>query len=773
MSVDSPKRPKFLAVVKEPTSEPRTRVVSLEKLTPEQAEKVRLYQQVVNPSGVLVGVVQGQAEWDLRPLILSKGSITITRFVSPQFQRQPSRVTEFQTYLSRTGGLSAREVDISFRSQGELFWVTRRYFNAVLEEVRIDPGEVRKLVKAFIDSLDRLHQEGLVHGHISPSNLALDSGKLLLFDFGFHLFDPTENTLVPDLAPEVRSGGVGAVLSPASDMFGLGVVISSLLRDELGEYATLVALMLDKDPLKRPLLSQVKEVFGGGRILSAPLPPPISEPVVPQAVSAPSPNPLPIPQPSVPTPPAPIGGKEIRIRLPHGSTPLYIVIGFLAILLLREPIRSLFASRSSGSITPNNTGSFDTYWRSSQPSLMQQVARAALQGDEMAMLTIVQSVMQGDKHPMVQSALLRKAFNPLWEGELRAEDKSAVLKLALSTLIPADQRSIPALEELHPGVIVALLSEMGIDSSNPQLRGVVISRLQDLPLPFGPPFAALGRLGVGTLENSASQALAHILFADVSEKVILGFFPPDDEMAVSLAKLDILIPLFDTIPGLDNAIYGTLIEKAESGGRVFGWFAKDQLVGWKQIASREKLLMLSGVFPDRKLSAEQLTDLLRFPRLNIRDRAKAALIELLGESYAPIVAYLAGPESRFTRAQTIALLSSFRIKSDAAYSFVSQWFDTAPDATSVLQVLLLRSAAPDTDPFNVEASRYLSNREDWNPGLEEVKKLIVHGEPLARTLGYARLHKAVPEELQLLRRAAEEEPNEKIKSQLQERLTED
>jgi serine/threonine protein kinase len=86
------------------------------------------------------------------------------------------------------------------------------------------------------DALAALHTRGIVHGDIKASNVMLeDSGRVVLMDFGaaqrFRTAAP--NTVMvgtlPYLAPELLRG---AVHSPQSDIYALGVLMFRLLTGE-------------------------------------------------------------------------------------------------------------------------------------------------------------------------------------------------------------------------------------------------------------------------------------------------------------------------------------------------------------------------------------------------------------------------------------------------------------------------------------------------------------------------------------------------------------
>lgn len=94
----------------------------------------------------------------------------------------------------------------------------------VLPERALTPNEVREMLPAILDALDSLHANGLVHGHLKPSNIMAAADQLKLStDSLFHAGEPLR-TQSPYNAPEVAAGVV-----PASDLWSLGVTLTEVL----------------------------------------------------------------------------------------------------------------------------------------------------------------------------------------------------------------------------------------------------------------------------------------------------------------------------------------------------------------------------------------------------------------------------------------------------------------------------------------------------------------------------------------------------------------
>jgi eukaryotic-like serine/threonine-protein kinase len=151
------------------------------------------------------------------------------------------------------------------------------------------PAAVVRLGTALAEALDHVHGRGIVHRDIKPSNILLGTeGEPYLADFGIaHLAGAVRLTRSGEvvgtaayLAPEQLTGGA---LSPAIDVYGLGLVLLECLTGELAfpgvsqaesalarlhrrprvpdtvpsGLAALLDTMTDPDPARRPAADQV------------------------------------------------------------------------------------------------------------------------------------------------------------------------------------------------------------------------------------------------------------------------------------------------------------------------------------------------------------------------------------------------------------------------------------------------------------------------------------------------------------------------------------
>ncbi|MEU1407335.1 serine/threonine-protein kinase [Streptomyces sp. NPDC005728] len=143
-------------------------------------------------------------------------------------------------------------------------WIVMELIDGGSLENRLDkgplaPNEAAELAEALLKALEAAHRAGIVHRDVKPANIMLSTdGRILLTDFGIASHQADARLTVTGeiigtleyLAPE-RLGGAG--VTPASDLFALGVTLfravedaSPFLRDS--QAATLAALAMDEPP---------------------------------------------------------------------------------------------------------------------------------------------------------------------------------------------------------------------------------------------------------------------------------------------------------------------------------------------------------------------------------------------------------------------------------------------------------------------------------------------------------------------------------------------
>jgi len=791
-------KPKHLFVVKDGRVGPGGRTVSAEQFTPEQRATVdRVLSFVPRPPGVLVGAYFMDTPWDVRPLVLEKGVMTVARLSDPGLPA-PRREG-----LARVLGALAGVAGVVACGQvvgpnGPQLWVRRRFASSTLGESTstdalsaIHPLHLARRLIGYIRYLDGL---GVVHGHLVPNNVTVEGDAPVLLDFGFAGWT-TPSARYRDLAPEIVRGEAPTA---ASDVYGLAIV----LRHTIGSHVSAEQLrflegMMADAPGSRPLIGAVEAFFGGhvpatttpapreitpparvgsGRLVAPPTPAPemreeprISPPPESPRVESqrPSPPPPVTPESSTVPPQAPSAATKVVEHAGSGLPLLVFCLGVVVVLaaLFKFNVIEWGGSSSEPSIP------YAVYWGSGQPPMMRQVAEAALRDlDPDAESVIVGDALRGESEAsaLVRTRLLRVGYNPLWQHELEENDRQTLLGFALLRVLPGEVPLLPDVKTLHPGVLVALAADADIAANFPELSAVSLVDVAQLPAPFGPVFLELIKQKVENLGAPVARAASHLLAGDVSREVFTVFLPEDLPEAELLPRVKVIVGLLAKMPGAERAFVAAVGERSTLGGFI-GWFHDDELVGWGKVALKDRLAIIAGLPTATQVTVEQSADLLRFPVEAVRKGAATRLRRDLRERNVMIVDYISRGDAALSREQTVALVAALEVQGDTGPAFIQGWFATDPPSKAVVELLLARSEITEIDGFNVEAARYLKSRP-WDFTLDQIEILARHGEPLVRALAYARLDPRDTAQRSILEKAAAVEASPKLKQQVLEKL---
>lgn len=737
------------------------KLISPESLNDTQRETLAGYSRFFPHGAVCVNVMLGVDPWDIRPLLLMGGKVHLCRFSMKLDEAQARAVADelagFSVLLHN--GQKTQMVP----GEGRVMSI-RPYEPATLSEdlergVIVGQQALSGIVRKLIQLVSELSRRSIAHGHISPANIALVQGEVVLLDPVVGALHRTSDVF---LAPESE---VGKTPEPPADLYSLGRIIKILLGDSLtSRQAATVEQLLLPSPKQRPPLVEVAVAFGAQDVMSAEE----SEAGVNRPgegrVVRPGAAPRRPRVPAAQTSPTAGGDNEgtstsYASRIMAGLLVALVVAGW--VVKDRNPeLYYQFASYIPF-LAPAHSVEYEADWASEERGRMAVVARAAvLRKEPAAINTIISDVSSGSNPQGVKAPFLRVALSELWRDELSPSDIHAALAWGLSGLVPEGGPRATDLASLHPGVLLALIGQGQYNEQRAALQKIPVSVLSKLADPFGPLFVQLEGMGVKTLGDDRAIGFARIVCGDMSAQAIHSFIGENTPAPLVLAKVTTVLPVMSASPAGVNELVGVLKELGGDVGALLGWFDLVDIAHWSDVPAVDKLRLILGVTPEPNLKTSQWADLLVFPLSGVRakamDHCKGFFADGDGDR---LVLTLSSPGLDLTREEIVALVSALQLPPDKRADFVTAWYELKPSPDAVLLVLLARSSVHGNDLFNLEAARYL-RKTTWKASVDELRLLVEHPEPLARAVGYGRLDPAKQEERQVLtaRKGKESDP---------------
>lgn len=779
-----------LTLVQEPGADTHNRgiVVATDSLARSDAERIRFLVSRMGIGGVLTGVVHGAFPGDLHPLVLQGARLYVVRFLPSEILNDPVLFHEISLMLVRWQSykldMEAGEVKES------ALWFLRPFYGKLLQELA-SPLDMRIAVGQLVDAVETIHRTGLVHGHITPSNVAIVEGQLSLLDPLVGWFSSSERMSQQGFISDSTSR---ALPSRRDDLFGVGLCIEHMVRAG-GECSDgqreVLAALLSGSEAKRIELPDVRdawsrqETFGAtsevqrGRLIGAgrsPLPnltervplispqSVISTQPISSADGVVSPSQLSI---------APSGVAARTGNNPYTGALMALVVAVVAYFGWQY-LRGIEVQKEQ---IPAHA-----YWHSGRVELMTEVARAAVANpDSEARDVVIGGAFRGDKVNFVRSDLIRRAFNPLWSESIDEDNKRFVLVLALGPLLPKELRDLPLPPNLHPGVVFAALASSPLGSATIAVEPKVLAQL---PKPYGEIItrtvelaAAEGMDPIG--RDELIRAVCHLLVGDSSSAVLETMLPQSmkgDAQDKRLALLRELIRVPEVARHSDD-LTSHFQSRFQAASEVTKWFSGESPVSWAGVAPEDRLELLLGDIPDSTSSESHLVDLLSFPVSRVRALAVLRLsTNSEFASLSELLQQLAGFSGGLSRDQVFTLLGTLRMEGAARGEFVAKWFQTKPSARAV--VLLLASYQPkvDADPFLIGGANYVlsalrnGTRIELKDGV--LSSLVGSPEPLVRGIAYLLLQPKISSHRKILQGALQKEIVPRLKNQLAELLNE-
>lgn len=741
----------------------------IEHLTSEQRALVEEYLTEAKIHGVVTGVLIGAESWDLRPLILESGRLEVLRPLPFETLGSPVLDKTIAALERATAKFDKSFFPSELRRTNTHAWLRRLYPHQVLAEA-VNPFAVHGLeveaavVLRLLEAFSALFKEGVVHGNVSLSNIGYVNGNLIPLDICYHAVTNANASAVDDLE---RLGKIFSLFkflgcSPAlvSDLNAIGVPNSEPITTLERLIAKLSAPRSEPrreappaEESTAPPVSVARGKIVDARVKGRERPrPKVEEIEEPVEELAPEEFLLESPENAV------LGARRARMML------MGLLFGFAAI--------AVYVLSQSNSITFHRSpAEYAALWNSNQPEQLKEIIGEALDDPFSDALEVIRKETFAGRTPEnVRSEIIKVAFDPQWFGALSETDRRTVLSFALGDLVPSSQRRIAPFAQLHPGVLLALAGMVSIDNAGEMFAGIQLGKFLTLPKPIADSFQVFIDAGITELRDLAPRAYAHLFLGDGTLQVFEKYFIKGKDLEFSRKQMRAIQPVLVRFPAYAKGLADYLTRSDLALATQYDWFEAEQAARWADAPALVRLSLLSGVLPPAELSLEQYIDLLQFPLHEVRKATQDVLIRrFISENYRSLLFVLTSDENKLSRSQMIFLVSALQLPDEEAFAFFARWFNGEPDPDTVFLILLARSRSHKAAPFDIEAARYLIDRQ-WSASVEELAELVYHPEPLARALAYSRLDPKKPGDLQVLKAQLERESSERMREQIREKL---
>jgi serine/threonine protein kinase len=158
------------------------------------------------------------------------------KVLNPSLASDPGFVQGFNQDMQRIAGLTHPNLLPIYdygQQDGQLYIVSRYVETGTLKD-RLPPAfslqQAQAMIKPIAQALAYLHNQGVAHGNLKPSNILIDpQGQPLLTDLGYSQGIDTEGRESVYLSPE-QAQGISA--DQRTDVYALGVLLYQMLIGE-------------------------------------------------------------------------------------------------------------------------------------------------------------------------------------------------------------------------------------------------------------------------------------------------------------------------------------------------------------------------------------------------------------------------------------------------------------------------------------------------------------------------------------------------------------
>ena len=158
------------------------------------------------------------------------------KVLSPSLASDPGFVQGFNQDMQRIAGLTHPNLlpIYDYGQQDDQLYIVSRYVETGTLKDRLPPAfslqQAQAMITPIAEALAYLHNQGVVHGNLKPSNILIDSqGQPLLTDLGYSQGIDTEGQESVYLSPE-QAQGISA--DQRTDVYAMGVLLYQMLIGE-------------------------------------------------------------------------------------------------------------------------------------------------------------------------------------------------------------------------------------------------------------------------------------------------------------------------------------------------------------------------------------------------------------------------------------------------------------------------------------------------------------------------------------------------------------
>lgn len=777
---------------------------------------ITLLQQSYKKILVILGVYRGADDWDIRPVFLdpeAENAIFVMRVTKPA-ANIPEQITQTWNSLPRlladcyiASGLGT--ISIENKSQN-IYWSLRKYCNQTLDS-EIDAEQLIYLNQNassicinLISQLSELETRVTPHGHLTKSNIGIIDRKLCLLDpWYFTLRTEHRETQDEQLSPRSFSSLFlnlfGSNLSQELILSLQSALTSSHSNQSFSELfkSNLKSANLDfknninsnpeskNDILKDPAGTQTIKTpqnttnastltAPAGRIIS-----PKANTRVAAIIENPKTNTSNNQTLDNSLPNSKLGNlysdNHLKTTNKEISSPnnlfsnrgaMFFIVALITCLIVMMSARALRFSSSKQDFVIMQED-----WESNSPARQKMIAQAALEdADKTAQEIIEADLLAGNSRPGVNPNFIRIAFNKLWRDQLSSKDELFAFSLALAGLYRVSSENLPALEDVHPGVILSLLGDLSLQRGQGKFDSISTDKLSTLPGAYGAVFSSLNKLNIKTFADSSARAAARLITGASDQESFDAFIPPEAAPEQAEERLNSIVPFCEMYPNLAKLILTSLANRQDYLADRVKWFVEDPIAQWNQVDENTLVYISIGLIPENMQNFERIVDLLSYPLSSIRDQAKSRVTEIIGKPFlANLFKIISDNPNVLSRSQVLGLLASTRVSPDKLGPFLGSWLNSNPNPQVVLQFLLACRDQKSYEASFVQLANYLA-RSELEISINDIGLLLNHPEPLARALAFPRLDPSKIVERKILESWLHKESSPRLKEQIEAKL---